>query len=82
MSPTVFIIVLLQIVTVIILMWHFEPRYAQKHILVWLTMCSIISSMTVIACRGFASMVTQVHCLIPRYRSIYLPIPIPEPIYI
>jgi len=34
-------------------------RYAQRHILVWLMMCSIISSMTVISCRGFASMVTQ-----------------------
>jgi len=41
-------------------MVHMEPRYAQRHILVWLMLCSIISSMTVIACRGFASMVTQV----------------------
>ena len=37
-------------------------RYAERHILVWLTLCSVISSMTVVACRGFSSLVTQVAC--------------------
>ena len=39
---------------------YLEPRYAQERILVWLLLCSSISSMTVAACRGFASLVTLI----------------------
>ena len=39
---------------------YLEPRYAQEWILVWLLLCSSISSITVAACRSFFSLVNQV----------------------
>ena len=39
---------------------YLEPRYAHERILVWLLLCSSISSCTVAACRGFASLVTLI----------------------
>ena len=36
-----------------------QPLYALKYIWVWLFLCSLISSITVIAARGFASLLTQ-----------------------
>ena len=44
---------------VVLFLVHVEPRYAQKSVLVWLLLCSMISSTTVIAARGFSSMLTQ-----------------------
>ena len=43
---------------IIFFIGYLEPRYAQEYILVWLLLCSAISSCTVAACRGFASLVT------------------------
>ncbi len=45
-----------------ILFWvaYVEPRYAHKHVLVWLFLCSVISSITVISCRGFSTLLTKV----------------------
>ena len=37
-----------------------EPRWAKTHIVVWLFLCGLISSVTVAAARGFASLITQV----------------------
>lgn len=45
---------------IIFFICYLEPRYAQERILVWLLLCSSISSMTVAACRGFASLITLV----------------------
>ena len=39
---------------------YLEPRFAQEWILVWLLLCSSISSVTVAACRSFFSLVNQV----------------------
>ena len=36
------------------------PRYARRHLAVWLLLCSMISSITVIASRGWSSLLTQV----------------------
>jgi len=36
------------------------PRYGDKHILVYLMLCSMISSITVIAARAFSSMLTSI----------------------
>lgn len=44
---------------IVVFMKVMEPRYAHKHIFVWLIMCSVISSWTVIAARGFSSLLTQ-----------------------
>jgi len=44
--------------TIVFFICYLEPRYAQERILVWLLLCSGISSITVAACRGFASLVT------------------------
>ena len=38
----------------------FEARYARRHVLVWLLLCSSISSLTVASARGFSSMVMEV----------------------
>ena len=46
-----------QIVAVVTLL---EPRIAHEHVLVWLLLCSSISSINVMACRGWASLLTQV----------------------
>ena len=48
------------VLTVALLIAYFEPRYARRHLLVWLLICSIISSITVIAARGFSSMLTSI----------------------
>ena len=45
---------------IIFFICYLEPRYAQERILVWLLLCSAISSMTVAACRGFSSLVTLI----------------------
>ena len=37
-----------------------EPRFATRYMEVWLFLCGLISSVTVAAARGFASLVTQV----------------------
>jgi uncharacterized membrane protein len=36
-----------------------EPRFAKRYIVVWLFLCALISSITVAAARGFASLITQ-----------------------
>lgn len=38
---------------------YLEPRYAQRTLFVWLILCSVISSVTVICARGFSSILTQ-----------------------
>lgn len=37
-----------------------EPRFARRYIVVWLFLCALISSVTVAAARGFASLITQI----------------------
>lgn len=44
---------------VLFFIFYLEPRYAQRSIFVWLLLCSIISSVTVICARGWSSMLTQ-----------------------
>lgn len=60
LSPRAYWYLIFLVLLVIVFIWFVEPRYAQKHILVWLTLCSVISSVTVIACLGFSSLALQV----------------------
>mmetsp|Transcript_6965 Transcript_6965/g.22867 ORF Transcript_6965/g.22867 Transcript_6965/m.22867 type:complete len:297 (+) Transcript_6965:64-954(+) len=49
-------------VGIFVLSWrHFVvPKYKDKHVLVYLMLCSVISSVTVVACRAFMSISTDV----------------------
>jgi len=60
LNPRAYWYVLALILMLKALIVWFEPRYAQRQILVWLGLCSTISSMTVLACRGFSSLITLV----------------------
>jgi len=62
LAPRAYVYLSALVVVIAVLVIFVEPRYAERHILVWLTLCSVISSMTVVACRGFSSLVTQVAC--------------------
>ena len=42
-----------------IVIW-IEPRYAHENILIWMCLCALISSISVVATRGWASLVTQI----------------------
>ena len=42
---------------IIVFICYLEPRYAQEYILVWLLLCSSISSLTVAAARSFSSII-------------------------
>jgi len=59
LAPRAYVYLSALVVVIAVLVIFVEPRYAERHILVWLTLCSVISSMTVVACRGFSSLVTQ-----------------------
>lgn len=59
-APRAFGYVIFLILGILFFICYLDPRYGQTNILVWLMLCSVISSITVMACRGFSSLVTQV----------------------
>lgn len=40
-------------------MWTVVPRYRERHVLVYITLCSAIASVTVVASRTFSSILTD-----------------------
>ena len=56
-TPRVWAYAALLLLGIALFVFVLEPRYARQNILVWLLLCSVISSVTVIACRSFASLV-------------------------
>mmetsp|Transcript_4037 Transcript_4037/g.13727 ORF Transcript_4037/g.13727 Transcript_4037/m.13727 type:complete len:450 (+) Transcript_4037:113-1462(+) len=49
-------------VSIFVLLWRqlVVPRYKEKHVLAYLVLCSVISSVTVVSCRAFMSISTDV----------------------
>lgn len=45
---------------VMFLLVFVEPKHAKKHIMVWVWICSCISSWTVICCRGWSSLLSEI----------------------
>ena len=68
-SPRAYGYIIFLCLVVAVLIGVVEPRYAQKNIMVWLTLCSVISSVTVVASRGFSSMLTTApaDCALPSF---------------
>lgn len=59
-NPTCYWWMISLLLLIVLFTCYLEPRYAQEWILVWLLLCSSISSITVAACRSFFSLVNQV----------------------
>lgn len=60
--------VLLFLVFVIIIL---EPRFAHETVMVWMVLCALLSSVSVMATRGWASLVTQIAADCTRAQCVH-----------
>ncbi|CAL1526851.1 unnamed protein product [Lymnaea stagnalis] len=51
-EPAFIVYALIMLITAIVTIFYFVPRYGQKNVLVYITVCSTLGSFTVMGCKG------------------------------
>ncbi|KAF8931434.1 magnesium transporter NIPA-domain-containing protein [Dissophora ornata] len=73
MQPGFLVYMCLVIVTSLVIVWKIAPKYGKKHLLVYITICSLIGSLSVVATQGLgAAIVLNITTGTPQFNHWFI----------